>query len=178
MAKKADSESFVTEITPRSQDFSRWYLDVVRRAELADYSPVKGCMVIRPYGYAIWELIQRALDAGHIVHDPDPPGKQLVGLARGSFIFYLGTDPAKLDEETQFARDQILPRASQMEGWKGVLSLADRNTGSQYLITLWETEEAMNASAEQAKGLRSESYKAGEQESGVHGYEVMIFETT
>ncbi len=55
-------DSFVTEITPRSQDFSRWYLDVVRRAELADYSPVKGCMVIRPYGYAIWELIQQALD--------------------------------------------------------------------------------------------------------------------
>ncbi len=55
-------KTFVTEITPRSQDFSRWYLDVVRRAELADYSPVKGCMVIRPYGYAIWELIQQALD--------------------------------------------------------------------------------------------------------------------
>jgi prolyl-tRNA synthetase len=62
---------FVTEITPRSEDFSRWYLDVVRRAELADYSPVKGCMVIRPYGYAIWELIQQALDrrfkaTGHV----------------------------------------------------------------------------------------------------------------
>ncbi len=64
-------DAFVTEITPRSQDFSRWYLDVVRRAELADYSPVKGCMVIRPYGYAIWELIQQALDrrikaTGHV----------------------------------------------------------------------------------------------------------------
>jgi prolyl-tRNA synthetase len=64
-------QSFVTEITPRSEDFSRWYLDVVRRAELADYSPVKGCMVIRPYGYAIWEHIQRLLDArfkatGHV----------------------------------------------------------------------------------------------------------------
>src|SRR6187455_1628848 len=64
-------ESFVTEITPRSEDFSRWYLDIVRRAELADYSPVKGCMVIRPYGYAIWENIQRLLDArfkatGHV----------------------------------------------------------------------------------------------------------------
>ena len=58
MANKTDS--FVTEITPRSQDFNRWYTDVVRRAELADYSPVKGCMVIRPYGYAIWELIQQA----------------------------------------------------------------------------------------------------------------------
>ena len=63
--------TFVTEITPRSQDFSQWYLDVVRRAELADYSPVKGCMVIRPYGYAIWELIQQAFDrrfkaTGHV----------------------------------------------------------------------------------------------------------------
>ncbi|MGE5245932.1 MAG: proline--tRNA ligase [Betaproteobacteria bacterium] len=71
MSKKPQTESFVTEITPRSQDFSRWYLDVVRRAELADYSPVKGCMVIRPYGYAIWELIQQALDSrikatGHV----------------------------------------------------------------------------------------------------------------
>jgi prolyl-tRNA synthetase len=69
MAKNTDT--FVTEITPRSQDFSRWYLDIVQRAELADYSPVKGCMVIRPYGYAIWELIQQALDArikatGHV----------------------------------------------------------------------------------------------------------------
>ena len=64
-------EHFVTEITPRSEDFSRWYLDVVRRAEMADYSPVKGCMVIRPYGYAIWEHILRLLDArfkatGHV----------------------------------------------------------------------------------------------------------------
>ena len=71
MGKSDKTDSFVTEITPRSQDFSRWYLDVVRRAELADYSPVKGCMVIRPYGYAIWELIQQALDpefkrTGHV----------------------------------------------------------------------------------------------------------------
>jgi prolyl-tRNA synthetase len=71
MSKKPETDSFVTEITPRSQDFSKWYLDVVRKAELADYSPVKGCMVIRPYGYAIWELIQQALDqrikaTGHV----------------------------------------------------------------------------------------------------------------
>ena len=72
MAEKSDKkDSFVTEITPRSEDFSRWYLDVVRRAEMADYSPVKGCMVIRPYGYAIWEHIQAILDArfkatGHV----------------------------------------------------------------------------------------------------------------
>ena len=66
-----DIPDLPTEITPQSQDFGRWYLDVVRKAELADYSPVKGCMVIRPYGYAIWELIQQALDrrfkeTGHV----------------------------------------------------------------------------------------------------------------
>src|SRR4026208_1215270 len=64
-------DAFVTEITPQSTDFSRWYLDVVRRAELADYSPVKGFMVIRPYGYAMWEHLQRELDTrikatGHV----------------------------------------------------------------------------------------------------------------
>jgi prolyl-tRNA synthetase len=72
MAEKQDDKTaFVTEITPKSEDFARWYTDLVRRAELADYSPVKGCMVIRPYGYAIWELIQRSLDerikaTGHV----------------------------------------------------------------------------------------------------------------
>lgn len=49
-------------VTPRSEDYSRWYTDVVQRAELADYSPVRGSMVIRPYGYALWENIQSALD--------------------------------------------------------------------------------------------------------------------
>jgi prolyl-tRNA synthetase len=66
----ADKERFVSEITPKSEDFSRWYIDVVRKAELADYSPVKGCMVIRPYGYALWEnsrdkLDQRLKETGH-----------------------------------------------------------------------------------------------------------------
>ena len=64
-------QAFVTEITPQSEDFSRWYTDVIRRAELADYSPVKGSMVIRPYGYAIWERMQAGLDrrfkeTGHV----------------------------------------------------------------------------------------------------------------
>jgi prolyl-tRNA synthetase len=70
-AKPTQDDAFVTEITKQSVDFSKWYLDVVRKAELADYSPVKGCMVIRPYGYAIWELLQQALDtrikaSGHV----------------------------------------------------------------------------------------------------------------
>src|SRR5690349_14672220 len=58
-------------ITPRAQDYSQWYLDIVSQAQLADYSAVRGCMVIRPNGYAIWEHIQQALDqrikaTGHV----------------------------------------------------------------------------------------------------------------
>ncbi|MEI6079506.1 MAG: proline--tRNA ligase [bacterium] len=58
-------------ITPRSEDFSQWYTDIVLNAKLADYSPVKGCMVIRPTGYAVWEKIQQQLDkmfkeTGHV----------------------------------------------------------------------------------------------------------------
>jgi prolyl-tRNA synthetase len=51
------------QIASKSEDFDRWYTDVVRRAELADYTPVRGCMVIRPYGYALWERTRDALDA-------------------------------------------------------------------------------------------------------------------
>ncbi|MGE0159247.1 MAG: proline--tRNA ligase, partial [Gemmatimonadales bacterium] len=50
-------------LTTRSEDFAEWYNEVVLRSELADYSPVKGSMVIRPWGYGIWENMQRALDA-------------------------------------------------------------------------------------------------------------------
>ena len=61
MAK--DKQEFVTHITPRSEDFSQWYTDVIKQTELCDYAPVRGCMVIRPYGYAIWERIQAEMDA-------------------------------------------------------------------------------------------------------------------
>ncbi|MFZ0389687.1 MAG: proline--tRNA ligase [Calditrichia bacterium] len=58
-------------ITPRAEDYSRWYTDVIIQGQLADYSPVKGCMVIRPTGYAIWERMQQELDrmfkeSGHV----------------------------------------------------------------------------------------------------------------
>ncbi len=54
-----------------SEDFSEWYNQVVLRAELADYAPVRGCMIVRPYGWALWENIQQALDrrfkaTGHV----------------------------------------------------------------------------------------------------------------
>ncbi len=49
-------------VTPRSEDYSRWYTDVVQKTDLADYAPVRGCMIIKPYGYELWEAIQHNLD--------------------------------------------------------------------------------------------------------------------
>ena len=57
-----NNKKMVEEITSMEVDFGRWYTDVVKKADLVDYSSVKGCMIIRPYGYAIWELIQKQLD--------------------------------------------------------------------------------------------------------------------
>ncbi|MCM3291681.1 MULTISPECIES: proline--tRNA ligase [Paenibacillus] len=55
-------KQFVTEITPQQEDFSRWYIDVIKKADLMDYSPVRGCIVFRPDGYEIWEHIRDELD--------------------------------------------------------------------------------------------------------------------
>jgi len=60
---EATTPKFVEELTDQSDDFARWYNEVVRKAQLADYTPVRGCMVIRPYGFALWENMQRLLDA-------------------------------------------------------------------------------------------------------------------
>ncbi len=60
---KNKNEEFVTHITSMEEDFSQWYTDVILKADLVDYSPVKGCMVIKPNGFGIWENIQQLLDA-------------------------------------------------------------------------------------------------------------------
>ncbi|MGI6688124.1 MAG: proline--tRNA ligase [Christensenellales bacterium] len=61
MAKEA-KQAFVQHITPRDENFSQWYTDVVRMADLMDYTPVRGCIAMKPYGNRIWELIQAELD--------------------------------------------------------------------------------------------------------------------
>ena len=66
-----EPERVSKEITPKAQDYSQWYLDVVLKADMADYGPVKGCMIIKPYGYAVWEHMQRDMDrrikeTGHV----------------------------------------------------------------------------------------------------------------
>ncbi len=58
----AKEKKLVESITSMNEDFAQWYTDVVKKAELVEYSSVKGCMIIRPYGYAIWENIQKELD--------------------------------------------------------------------------------------------------------------------
>ena len=60
MAKQ--KEEFVTHIASRTEDFPQWYTDIILKSDMVDYSEVKGCMVIKPYGYAVWELMQHELD--------------------------------------------------------------------------------------------------------------------
>jgi prolyl-tRNA synthetase len=55
--KKVDKK-----ITPRNEDYSQWYLDIIDVAELAENSSVRGCMIIKPYGYSLWENTQKVLD--------------------------------------------------------------------------------------------------------------------
>ena len=59
----AQEKKLVEEITSMNEDFTQWYTDVIKKADLVDYSSVRGCMIIRPYGYGIWENIQKGLDA-------------------------------------------------------------------------------------------------------------------
>ena len=58
----ANDKRQLEQITPRDVDFAQWYTDIVKNADLTDYSSVKGCMIIRPYGYSIWENIQKIMD--------------------------------------------------------------------------------------------------------------------
>jgi len=56
-------KKMVRDITSMDEDFAQWYTDIVKKAELASYSGVRGCMIVRPYGTALWENIRNSLDA-------------------------------------------------------------------------------------------------------------------
>ncbi|MFZ5366217.1 MAG: proline--tRNA ligase [Patescibacteria group bacterium] len=77
------------EITKKSKDFAKWYNDVILKSELADYAPIKGCMVIRPYGYALWEKIQEFLDKLIKEH----------GVANAYFPIFIPEKFLKLEKE-------------------------------------------------------------------------------
>ncbi len=85
--------------------------------------------------------------------------------------------PDLIDEGLRQVREVVLPGASQMEGFKGMIALADRQSGKTLGITFWESEEAMRASEEAASHLREDSAEAGGGTiAGVEHYEVGLFE--
>jgi heme-degrading monooxygenase HmoA len=88
-----------------------------------------------------------------------------------------GANPDQVDEMLRQAQEQVLPSARQMDGFKGLIALGDRQSGKTLGITFWESEEAMRASEEAANRMRSETAEAsGEQIAGVERYEVGLFE--
>ena len=83
--------------------------------------------------------------------------------------------PDRLDDAIRISKEQVLPRAQQIDGFKGAYYLVERHSGKSVSITLWESEEAMRASEEAANQLRSESTQAsGGEVVGVERYEVAI----
>jgi len=97
--------------------------------------------------------------------------------AKAARLSSLEGPPERLDEAVQHAKENALPKARQLHGWKGVISLIDRSSGRSKLITFWESEEALRASEEEAKKLRKETAEAaGETIGGVDRYEVAVAE--
>ena len=85
--------------------------------------------------------------------------------------------PDEMDESLREAREVVLPRGRQMEGFKGMIALGDRQSGKTLGITFWESEEALRASEEAANRLREESAEASEETiASVERYEVGLFE--
>src|SRR5215207_11521348 len=86
-------------------------------------------------------------------------------------------DPAQIDQGLNYARENILPRVKQVDGFEGVYYLVDRESGKALTITLWESEEALHASEEEANRLRSESAESASATIvDVERYEVGLFE--
>jgi heme-degrading monooxygenase HmoA len=97
--------------------------------------------------------------------------------ARAARVSKLEGSPERLDEGTRYAQEEILPQVRQIDGFKGVVSLVDRERGRTRLITLWESDEALRASEEQANQLRERAAEgAASRISGVERYEVALAE--
>ena len=89
----------------------------------------------------------------------------------------LQASPDQVDAATRSTREEVLPAARQLEGFRGLITLTDRSTGKAMAVTLWETEDAMKASEEAANRLRSQAASAMQgQVIGVERYEVTVLE--
>ena len=87
-----------------------------------------------------------------------------------------GGDPNHIDPGVLRTRKDVLPAARELEGFKGVISLADRETGEEMTITLWASEDAMRASEEAANSLREQTLSEGERIAAVRRFEVTMLE--
>jgi len=95
------------------------------------------------------------------------------GGAKAARVSSLEGSPDRIEESVGKAREETLPKARELPGWKGVVGLADRNSGRLKLITLWESTDALRASEEQADRLRQQTAESGGQRvTGVDRYEV------
>lgn len=87
--------------------------------------------------------------------------------------------PDRIDEAVRNVREQVLPQLQRQDGFKGLIGLVERQAGKLIGVTLWESEEALRASEEEANRLRSESARAGDQTiAGVERCEVALFEVS
>jgi hypothetical protein len=113
----------------------------------------------RRTGVAVYEVVQQEGGEG----------------AAAARVSRLEGSPELVDEATRTSQEKILPRARELAGWRGFISLADRSSGDVVLITLWDGEESMRASEEQADKLRRESAEAGQgRVKAVERYEVAM----
>jgi heme-degrading monooxygenase HmoA len=95
--------------------------------------------------------------------------------AHAARVSSLEGSPDRIDESVSKAREETLPKARELPGWKGVIGLADRNSGRVKLITLWESADALRATEEQADRLRKQTAESGGQRvTGVDRYEVAV----
>lgn len=98
--------------------------------------------------------------------------------ARAARVSSLEGSPGGIDEGIAFIKDTILPEAADLTGWRGILTLADRNTGKAKTITFWDSPESLSASEARADELRAQAADAmGDTISGVERYEVALHET-
>ena len=147
------------EITPRSEDYSQWYLDIVRKARLADNSPVRGCMVIKPHGFGIWEKIRDQLDSmfketGHVnAYFPlfvpkslfEAEEKNAEGFAKECAVvthYRLKNDPAKagrliVDPEAKLEEELIVRPTSEAIIWNTYRDWIQSYRDLPLLINQW-----------------------------------------
>jgi heme-degrading monooxygenase HmoA len=87
-----------------------------------------------------------------------------------------GGSAQSLEDRVQIARERVLPKARELEGFKGVVALGDRESGDSLLIVFWEDREALEAAAEQAGKLRAQTYTEDETETSVEAFEVLMLD--